>query len=160
MPKTIAYCSEALRIDPDNRKCRVLLKVSQKKNCRSTLCLQKAKAIEAKKEEGNTLFKSGDYVKALAAYSDALLLDPMLNSINSKLYSNRATVLAKLGRYEAAIEDSDKALELDPEFFKVYLRRADCYMKLEKFEEAVRDYEKAHQLDKGNRGLFSSPRNV
>ena len=179
--KAGAYLTEALRVDPDHKKSRVLLKVgwsflwvhddltmsssiSHRPRCpRSILSSchgnrrlpwweKKSKALDQKKEQGNVLFKAGSYTEALSAYSEALEVEPALGQLSSKLYSNRATVLSKLGRHEEAVRDCDRALELDEEFFKVYLRRADCYMKLEKFEEAVRDYEKALSLDRGNRG--------
>ena len=146
LDRTIAFCSEALRVDPDNKKCFQLLK--------------KTKALDAKKEEGNALFKAGEYVKAVDAYTAALAMDPTLDAVNAKLYSNRATVLSKLGRNEAAVEDCNQALALEPDFFKVLLRRADCYMKMEKYEEAVRDYEQAKSLDRENRDVASALRDA
>ena len=90
---------------------------------------------------------------------------------NAKLYSNRATALAKvprlqivvcaslinvsqLGRHQEAVEDCSKSLELQPDVLKVVLRRADCYVKLEKYDEAVIDYEQAQQLDRQNSGVY------
>jgi DnaJ family protein C protein 7 len=86
-------------------------------------------------------------------YTKTLELDPDNRVANSKVYSNRATVLSKLGKHEEAVGDCDKALEADPNFYKVYLRRADSLMKLERFEDAVRDYEKALTMDRQNPGI-------
>ena len=137
LARAAAFLKEALRVDPDHKLSRVLLK--------------KVKQLEQAKEDGNQAFKTGQYQQAFDLYTKALELDPSITDFNCKLFSNRAMVLSKLGRYEESIEDCNRALQIDPDFFKVLLRRADCYMKLEKFEDAVRDYEKAHSLDRSNR---------
>jgi len=59
----------------------------------------------------------------------------------------------QIGKYEEAIADCTRSLEIDPDFVKVLLRRADLYLKTEKYQEAVNDLEKAQQLDSGNSGL-------
>lgn len=55
-------------------------------------------------------------------------------------------------KFEEALQDCDKALELDPDFTKVYSRRAACYMETEQYEEATRDYKRLVEVDAGNRG--------
>ncbi|KAI8377693.1 uncharacterized protein BYT42DRAFT_571242 [Radiomyces spectabilis] len=135
--KTVAHCMEALRCDPDFVKARTLLK--------------KARAIEAQKETGNTAFKSGQLQEAYDAYTAALDIDETNDVMNAKLYSNRAAVLQKLKKFDEALTDCNKALDLDPDFTKVYSRRAACYMETEQYEEAVRDYTKLTQVDAGNR---------
>jgi DnaJ family protein C protein 7 len=57
-----------------------------------------------------------------------------------------------LKKFEEALQDCDKALELDPDFTKVYSRRAACYMETEQYEEATRDYKRLVEVDAGNRG--------
>ncbi|KAI8342477.1 hypothetical protein BC941DRAFT_412908 [Chlamydoabsidia padenii] len=135
--KTAAHCTEALRCDPDFAKARTLLK--------------KARAIENKKEAGNAAFKSNQLQEAYDAYTSALELDPDNSIMNAKLYSNRAAVLQKLKKFDEALQDCDKALELDPDFTKVYSRRAACYMETEQYEEATRDYKRLVEVDAGNR---------
>lgn len=63
----------------------------------STLfCLQKAKSLIAKKEEGNKHFRAGKLQAAYKLYTEALEIDPYNKFTNSKLYNNRATVLTKV----------------------------------------------------------------
>ena len=50
-------------------------------------------------------------------------------------------------KYEACIEDSTKALELNPHYLKALLRRAECHEKTEKLDEALEDYTKALEMD-------------
>ncbi|KAI8979215.1 hypothetical protein BDF20DRAFT_487710 [Mycotypha africana] len=135
--KTIAHCQEALRCDPDFRKARDLLKM--------------AKTIEKQKEEGNTAFKAGQLDQAFEAYTSALEIDPANAHMNARLYSNRAAVLQKQKKFEEALVDCDKAIQLDDGFYKAYSRRAACYMETEQYEEAVKDYRKLVEVDASNR---------
>lgn len=140
--KARQYFAEALRVDPDHKKSQLLLK--------------RAKELEKKKTEGNDAFQAQDYQTAYDRYTEALAIDPDNTATNAKLYSNRATVGSKLSKYKESIADCDKAIELDPNFFKVYLRRADLYTKTEQFEKAVHDYEKARELEPGNNEVKSA----
>lgn len=56
------------------------------------------------------------------------------------------------GKYQDALADCNKALELDSTFTKVYSRRAACYLELEQYEEAVRDYKHLSESEPNNRG--------
>lgn len=61
------------------------------------LCsVQNAKALKAKKEEGNKAFKEGSFDAAYVLYSEALTIDPNNIKTNAKLYCNRATVGSKV----------------------------------------------------------------
>lgn len=143
--KTVAHCQEALRCDPDFTKARSLLKM--------------ARAIEKQKEEGNNAFKANQLDNAYDAYTAALDIDPTNSHMNSRLYSNRAAVLQKQKKFEEALLDCDKAIELDEEFYKAYSRRAGCYMETEQYEEAVRDYKKLTEVDASNRGIYAKKLN-
>ncbi|KAI9473915.1 MAG: hypothetical protein EXX96DRAFT_579850 [Benjaminiella poitrasii] len=135
--KTVAHCQEALRCDPDFSKARGLLKM--------------ARNIEKQKEVGNNAFKAHKLEEAYEAYTAALEIDPTNDHMNSRLYSNRAAVLQKQKKFEEALLDCNKAIELDSEFYKAYSRRAGCYMETEQYEEAVNDYRKLTEVDGSNR---------
>ncbi|KTF92142.1 hypothetical protein cypCar_00036029 [Cyprinus carpio] len=132
--KAVQFFVQALRMAPDHEKARLA--------CRN------AKALKAKKEEGNKAFKEGSYEEAYDLYSEALTIDPNNIKTNAKLYCNRATVGSKLNKLDQAIEDCTKAIKLDETYIKAYMRRAQCYMDTEQYEEAVRDYEKVYQTEK------------
>lgn len=57
---------------------------------------QNAKALKAKKEEGNGAFKTCNFEAAYQLYSEALEIDPNNIKTNAKLYCNRATAGAKV----------------------------------------------------------------
>nr|KAF6455692.1 DnaJ heat shock protein family (Hsp40) member C7 [Rousettus aegyptiacus] len=107
-----------------------------------------AKALKAKKEDGNKAFKEGNYKLAYELYTEALGIDPNNIKTNAKLFCNRGTVNSKLRKLNDAIEDCTNAVKLDDTYIKAYLRRAQCYMDTEQYEEAVRDYEKVYQTEK------------
>ena len=72
------------------------------------------------KDEGNTLFKNGEYLKAAAAYTKAVKAEPE----NHVYYSNRSQAFLKLSKVAKAIEDADKCIALAPDFVKGYHRKA------------------------------------
>lgn len=57
---------------------------------------QNAKALKAKKEEGNQAFKKCKYEAAYQLYTEALMIDPNNIKTNAKLYCNRATAGTKV----------------------------------------------------------------
>ena len=76
------------------------------------------------KGAGNNAFRDQKYTEACDFYTNALKVDPLNASANSKIYCNRATVNYKLGQIENSIKDCTSAIELDPTYLKAYLRRA------------------------------------
>ncbi|XP_036612997.1 dnaJ homolog subfamily C member 7 [Trichosurus vulpecula] len=132
--KAVQFFVQALRMAPDHEK--------------ACLACRNAKALKAKKEDGNKAFKDGNYKLAYDLYTEALGIDPNNIKTNAKLYCNRGTVNAKLRKLDDAIEDCTNAVKLDDTYIKAYLRRAQCYMDTEQYEEAVRDYEKVYQTEK------------
>jgi len=121
-----------LKLDPDNIKARKLWKT--------------ARQIEQLKEEGNREFREGHHEAAIKLWTDAAQ-DPSLVAVNKILFANRGAALKSLGKYEEAIEDLTKSIEMDAEYIKAYLRRGQCYMEIKKYEEAERDYNMAHLKD-------------
>ncbi|XP_044133857.1 tetratricopeptide repeat protein 1 [Bufo gargarizans] len=100
------------------------------------------------KEEGNELFKKGDYVEAEDIYSQALLKCPAsYQKERAILYSNRAAARLKQDKTEPAITDCTKAIELNPDYIRALLRRAELYEKTDKLDEALADYKSVMEKD-------------
>eukprot|EP00092_Neocalanus_flemingeri_P016202 GFUD01017536.1.p1 GENE.GFUD01017536.1~~GFUD01017536.1.p1 ORF type:complete len:414 (+),score=120.53 GFUD01017536.1:205-1446(+) len=136
MDKALDHFKTVLKLAPDHEQAKEKFK--------------KAKCLKQLKDCGNKAFKAGDFQNALRDYTEALSLDPLLKSMNSKLYFNRATVYTKLGDLQKCLEDCTAALENDPNYLKALLRRAKTYMELKDFENSIQDYEKAHINDPQN----------
>ena len=52
--------------------------------------LQKIRSIERAKEDGNNAFRNQNYDEAIALYTAGLAIDPLADTLNAVLYSNRA----------------------------------------------------------------------
>ncbi|GAA5821733.1 hypothetical protein JCM11251_000996 [Rhodosporidiobolus azoricus] len=96
---------------------------------------------EAAKEEGNVLFKKGDFEGAKEKYSKAIELAPT----SYLLLGNRSLTSLKLSppSYSSALSDADAALSLAPTWAKGYVRRGEALEGLGKVEEAVKAFEEA-----------------
>ncbi|XP_006900073.1 PREDICTED: sperm-associated antigen 1 [Elephantulus edwardii] len=110
-------------------------------------------APEALKNQGNELFKSGQFSEAALKYSAAIA---QLESAGSEsaddlsiLYSNRAACYLKEGNCSGCIQDCNRALELHPFSVKPLLRRAMAYETLEQYRKAYVDYKTVLQIDCG-----------
>ncbi|PSS36858.1 hypothetical protein PHLCEN_2v1286 [Hermanssonia centrifuga] len=96
--------------------------------------LSPEKANEAR-EEGNTLFKAGDFAGAVKAYTEAIKRDPS----DPRGYNNRANAYTKLAAFPEALKDANEAIKADPTFIKAYIRKGQVL-------HAMRDYTKALEV--------------
>eukprot|EP00467_Chlorarachnion_reptans_P005036 CAMPEP_0114524316 /NCGR_PEP_ID=MMETSP0109-20121206/21787_1 /TAXON_ID=29199 /ORGANISM="Chlorarachnion reptans, Strain CCCM449" /LENGTH=515 /DNA_ID=CAMNT_0001705745 /DNA_START=254 /DNA_END=1801 /DNA_ORIENTATION=+ len=111
------------------------------------------KKMDRAKSNGTSEFKEGKYEGAIAAWTEALAVDPDNKFFNTAVFSNRASAYMKLKKYEEAVADLDKVVEHDGENLKALLRRATCHTELGNHDGAVRDLEMCNKLDRGNRDI-------
>lgn len=71
--------------------------------------------ILEEKNKGNEAFQKGNFLEAINHFSKAIELDPN----NHILYSNRSASYASLGKYEDALNDANKCVQIKPEWAKV-----------------------------------------
>jgi stress-induced-phosphoprotein 1 len=64
---------------------------------------------------GNTAFQTADYKGALGLYTQAVTTDPL----DAASWSNRSLVHHKLGSFDEALDDAQKALEVKPDWGRV-----------------------------------------
>lgn len=64
------------------------------------------------REEGNALFKAGDFAGAVKSYSESIKRDPS----EPKGYNNRAAAYTKLVAFPEALKDANEAIKIDPKF--------------------------------------------
>eukprot|EP01116_Phalansterium_solitarium_P009554 TRINITY_DN23760_c0_g1_i1.p1 TRINITY_DN23760_c0_g1~~TRINITY_DN23760_c0_g1_i1.p1 ORF type:complete len:177 (-),score=4.41 TRINITY_DN23760_c0_g1_i1:167-697(-) len=98
------------------------------------------------KLEGNDQFKIGHYAQAITCYSQAL----KLNASDETCYCNRSAALLKLARYEDALQDANKCIELKPSWAKGHYRAGTALVGLRKTQDAIRCLETALSLDPAN----------
>src|SRR5947207_1423148 len=96
-------------------------------------------------DEGNTHFYAQRYDEALAAYQQALQLDPDY----AKAYNNMGYVLNEIKRYEEALAAYEQAIRLNPNYAKAYNNKAIALEHLGRTTEAQQAYDKARELGYG-----------
>lgn len=114
---------------------------------------QKLKSdAEGLKIKGNEQFKNKEYLESAETYTLALRTCPLLYPKDRAiLYANRAAAKIKLELSESAIEDTSKAIELEPSYIKALLRRAQLYESSDKLDEALEDFKKILEYDSSHR---------
>jgi len=71
------------------------------------------------------------------------------------IYSSRGDIYYALEKYEAALADSNQAIELSPETAVYYHQRGNVYYALEKYEEALADSNQAIKLSPEVAGFYN-----
>lgn len=84
------------------------------------------------------LMRAGKYSDALPHFHEAININPN----NYLTYFKRATVFLALNRPKSALDDLNKALELNPEFKLALGQRANLHVKLGNLDEAYVDNER------------------
>ncbi|KAK4392548.1 Peptidyl-prolyl cis-trans isomerase FKBP65 [Sesamum angolense] len=127
-------------------------------------------ACEAKKNEGNILFKAGKF--QLASKNFVNLLTPLqaskyveyshslsddekhkANTLRFACYLNDAACKLKLGEDQAASRLCTKVLQLDPCNVKALFRRSQAYMRTSDLEKAEEDINRALAIDPNNKDV-------
>jgi len=83
------------------------------------------KLAEKEKDLGNAALGKNDMEGAITHYSKAIELDPS----NHVMYSNRSAAYTKMKKYDEAVKDADKAIQISPGWARGYSRKgtALCY---------------------------------
>lgn len=87
---------------------------------------------ETLKEKGNLEFKNKNYQTAIQIYTDAITLCPD----QEVLYANRALCYKSLSNYRQALNDINKALNINPKSVKNLKRKYELLVILGNFPEA------------------------
>lgn len=125
---------------------------------------EKIEAAGRKKEEGNTLFKQGKYVRASKRYEKGAKFvehDSSFSEDEKKqskalkvvVNLNNAACKLKLKDYKQAVNLCTKVLELDSRNVKALYRRAQAYINLSDLDLAEMDIKKALEVDPDNRDV-------
>lgn len=95
--------------------------------------------------EGKLHHKAKRYKEALAAYNHALELDPN----DPYIYGRRADTYRALREYKLALQDFDRAFELNPESATpwAYATRGRVYDGMKEYQNALDDFDRAYRLD-------------
>lgn len=104
-----------------------------------------------KVRQSNAACQNGDFVTAVALYTDALALDPT----NYILFSNRSAARIKQGQFSLALQDAIKAKELCPQWAKAYFRQGVALQCLGRYGEALAAFSGGLAQDVNSKQLLS-----
>lgn len=96
---------------------------------------------DACKEEGNRHYGSGAYDTAIACYTEAIRSCPRAQDFSDRravYHCNRSACYLAQQKWEDALYDCDRALQLKPEYVKAVCRRAQACEKLALLDDALR----------------------
>ncbi len=101
--------------------------------------------VEALGQAGNVWVMAGDLPRAVATFGEAI----RLKDDDPDLYIDRAIALAAAANYYEALDDLNRALELDPRRAEAFVFRATAYRYVDAFDLAFQDVESALALKPG-----------
>ncbi|XP_077589872.1 zinc finger CCCH domain-containing protein 7A [Stigmatopora nigra] len=96
-------------------------------------------------EEGNDLFKEGNWNKSVEMYTESLNITDyaseevcIASNLIEMIHANRAAAYLSIipGLYDQALEDCEKALQLNDGNYKALYRKAKCLNEMGKYQEA------------------------
>ena len=102
----------------------------------------KKRSPSAMRTLGDQAFVKRDYKKALAAYGEAIKLEPA----NERNYMRRFRVFLRQAKYARAAKDLSKAVAANPKYGKGFFERAKVRVKTGACEAAVADFDRAAGL--------------
>ena len=108
------------------------------------------------KNEGNEALKAGNLDLAIEKYTKAIELD----STNHVFYSNRSNAYTLQNKYQEALDDAVKCIEVNPQFVKGYCRKGLALFKMGKMEESVKAYDEGLAVLPGNELLLKDKASV
>jgi tetratricopeptide (TPR) repeat protein len=115
--------------------------------------------VRAYNNLGDAHEEAGDFVAALAAFDNAIRINP----IYQKAYVNRGVFYASQGKTIRALEDLSRAIDIDPEhltwwpvYGEAHQNRGAVYMQLGKYEPAIEDLTRAIELDESDDMAYSN----
>jgi len=95
------------------------------------------------REEGNALFKAGDFAGAVKAYTEAIDRDPE----DPRGYNNRANAYTKLVAFPEALKDAEQAITVDPKFIKAHIRKSLILSSMKEYTRALEAAQEALEHD-------------
>ena len=125
----------------------VLRKPEKRNDCNSLSIISSEQSLAMKlKAQGTQAFKNEKYEEALKLYTQAI----ENCSDSNMLFTNRASCLNTMERYEEAIVDCDKALIIEPNCCgcssRTYIQKGRAYMGLGQFDEARKCYNELRRV--------------
>ena len=101
--------------------------------CRSIPAILNGESAKDYINRGNAWRDQGEHDKAIAAYTEAIRIDPK----DAAAYFSRGLAWRSKGEYDKAIADYDQALAINPDLAQVYINRGVARGKKGEYDKAV-----------------------
>ncbi len=111
-------------------------------------------------QEGTAALLRGQFEQAIAALDRALAEGDLSKTRTANIYSDRGVAKWRLQRYEEALEDFTKSIELDGASAATFNNRANVHIDLGRYEEAIRDLDRAIALAPGYGAAYNNRGNA
>jgi len=94
-------------------------------------------------DKGGKYFRQAQYVYAIDCYTKYIEEE---NSAYAPVYNDRGVSFSRLHKYNKAIQDFNKAIELEPDFAIAYFNRGCAYENDGKYRLALKDFNHAEEI--------------
>jgi ankyrin repeat protein len=115
-------------------------------------------ASQKAREEGNVLFRAGEFEQACAVYAQGLSGSGAMASPRSRavLLTNMSLCMFRARNLDASRDMASQAVSLDASYIKAHARLAQAWQALGNHEESARFFWQAYQMDKAGKeaGVF------
>lgn len=130
------------KIVNEDRFCNNLLQNNDIQNCREV----ETRVLRSRQVaiRGNEMAGVGHYQEAVKLFTEAIKLNPN----DYRFFGNRSYCYDRLGLFERALKDSEKAISLAPHWAKGYFRKGRALCGLKKYSESEEAFEIVLKLDK------------
>ena len=98
------------------------------------------------KDQGTEQFKQKNFDKAIELYTQAIAE----NSTDHTIYGNRSAAYTNVKKYQEALNDGNKCIELKPDWGKGYHRKGNAQHGLGMINEAVNTYNQGLEIEPNN----------
>ncbi|XP_063781844.1 tetratricopeptide repeat protein 31 isoform X2 [Pseudophryne corroboree] len=92
---------------------------------------------------GNNLASKGLFKESLSYFAEAIKLNP----VEYRFLGNRSYSYERIGSFKEALQDAEKALELQPRFIKGHFRKGRALKGLKRYSEAVAAFQQVLLCD-------------
>lgn len=116
--------------------------------------------VEEYFNEGIKHLKAKEWDEAIACFTDVIKLEPADAAMYAAAYNNRAYAYGQKGDYDHAIEDCNKAIDIDPNYAGAYHNRGGAYSEKGAYDLALADLSKAIELNPGFASAYYNRGNV
>ncbi|WP_170144378.1 tetratricopeptide repeat protein [Dichotomicrobium thermohalophilum] len=111
-------------------------------------------------QEGVNALMRGNNGKAIEAYGKALEDENLPEARRASIYNDRGVAHWRERRYEKALADFEKSIELNPDYAPVYNNRGNVLMAMGRVDAAIEDFSRAISLAPAYGAAFNNRGNA